>query len=100
MRFINSFSLPFYGYNLHYNCIIFKHSFNNIDGEKRKKFHKKPSETLVVGDRLYTDIASGVNAGVDTVCVLCGEVTLADIDKAEGNQVPTFVFAHTREIVE
>ena len=68
--------------------------------ELMKKFHKQPSETLVVGDRLYTDIASGVNAGVDTVCVLCGEVTLADIEKAEGNQVPTFVFAHTCEIVE
>ena len=68
--------------------------------ELMKKFHKTPQETLVVGDRLYTDIALGVNAGVDTVCVLCGEVTLADIEKAEGNQVPTFVFAHTREIIE
>ena len=65
-----------------------------------KKFGVKPEETLVVGDRLYTDIASGVNAGVDTVCVLCGEVTLLDIEKAGGNQVPTFVFKDTCNILE
>ena len=68
--------------------------------ELMKKFNKTPQETLVVGDRLYTDIASGVNAGVDTVCVLCGEVTLADIQKATCNQVPSFVFENTREIIE
>lgn len=40
-----------------------------------EKFGCSRSETVVVGDRLYTDIASGVNAGVDTVCVLTGEAT-------------------------
>lgn len=34
-----------------------------------------PEEALMVGDRLYTDIACGVNAGVDTVLVLTGEAT-------------------------
>ena len=37
-----------------------------------------PAETLMVGDRLYTDIACGVNAGVDTALVLTGEATAAD----------------------
>lgn len=37
-----------------------------------------PSEALMIGDRLYTDIACGVNAGVDTVLVLTGEATEAD----------------------
>lgn len=27
-------------------------------------------DTVVVGDRLYTDIASGLNAGVTAICVL------------------------------
>ena len=36
------------------------------------------SEALMVGDRLYTDIACGVNAGVDTALVLTGEATAAD----------------------
>ena len=34
----------------------------------RNKFGYTREETLVIGDRLYTDIASGHNAGVDTVC--------------------------------
>ena len=47
-------------------------------------------ETLLVGDRLYTDIACGVNAGIDTAFVLSGEGTLADL---EASQVkPTYVF--------
>lgn len=32
-------------------------------------------ETMLVGDRIYTDIACGVNAGIDTVLVLSGETT-------------------------
>ena len=34
-----------------------------------------PEETLVVGDRLYTDIACGINAGVETCVVYTGEAT-------------------------
>ena len=40
-----------------------------------------PAQTVLLGDRLYTDIACGVNAGVDTVFVLSGEGTQADIEK-------------------
>ena len=65
-----------------------------------QKFNVAPQDTVVIGDRLYTDIASGNNAGVDTVCVLCGEVTLPEVEKAEGAEKPTFVFEHTRQIVE
>lgn len=36
-------------------------------------------ETLVIGDRLYTDIACGINAGVDTCVVLTGEASLEDL---------------------
>lgn len=47
-------------------------------------------EALLVGDRLYTDIACGVNAGIDTVFVLSGEGTLAGL---KGSDVkPTWVF--------
>ena len=34
-----------------------------------------------MGDRLYTDIACGAAAGIDTVFVLSGEGTEADIEK-------------------
>ena len=43
----------------------------------------KPEETVVVGDRLYTDIACGVNAGVSTVFVLSGEGTMEDVENGE-----------------
>lgn len=36
-------------------------------------------ETLVVGDRLYTDIACGINGGVDTCVVFTGEATPEDM---------------------
>ena len=68
--------------------------------ELMKKFSCEKSETVVVGDRLYTDIASGNNAGVDTVCVLCGEVKLSDVEKAAKKDLPTFVFEHTSTILD
>ena len=36
-----------------------------------------------MGDRLYTDIACGKNAGIDTLLVLSGESTVEDIEKSE-----------------
>lgn len=36
-------------------------------------------ETLVVGDRLYTDIACGINAGVDTCVFFTGEAQKEDL---------------------
>lgn len=40
-------------------------------------------ETLVIGDRLYTDIACGINAGVETCVVLTGEATAAQLETTE-----------------
>lgn len=48
-----------------------------------------PAETVVIGDRLYTDIASAVAAGVTAVCVLSGEASLEDIEAS--NIKPDFV---------
>ena len=49
-----------------------------------------PGQAVMVGDRLYTDVASGVNAGIDTAFVLSGEGTLADLDSSDVK--PTWVF--------
>ena len=49
-----------------------------------------PAETLVVGDRLYTDVACGVNAGVDTAFILSGEGTLEDLERSDVK--PTYIF--------
>lgn len=49
-----------------------------------------PEKTLMIGDRLYTDIAAGANAGIDTAFVLSGEGTLADLKISDVK--PTWVF--------
>ena len=53
-------------------------------------------QAVMVGDRLYTDIACGVNAGIDTVFVLSGEGVMEDIEKY--NVHPTWVMDHVRDI--
>ncbi len=55
-------------------------------------------ETLVVGDRLYTDIACGLNAGVDTAVVFTGEARPEDC--LETKYPPTYQFASVRELYE
>ena len=53
-----------------------------------KKFGASKEDILVIGDRLYTDIASGNNAGVDTMCVLSGEVTAEEVVETIRSQMP------------
>lgn len=57
-----------------------------------------PEETVLMGDRLYTDIACGVNAGISTIFVLSGEGTLEDLEKSEVK--PEFVYENIRKIYE
>ena len=54
------------------------------------------AETLLIGDRLYTDIACGNRAGVDTAFVLSGDGTLADLAKGQGK--PTYIFENIAEV--
>lgn len=61
-----------------------------------EKFGCSPTETVVVGDRVYTDIASGFRAGVDTIGVLSGEATLEDYQNTD--TPPTWLFQNVREI--
>ncbi len=49
-----------------------------------------PEETLVVGDRLYTDIACGINANVDTCVLYTGEAEPEDVEASEYK--PTYQF--------
>ena len=62
----------------------------------QEKYGVGPEETVVIGDRLYTDIATGLNAGVTSICVLTGEATIEDIKT--GSIKPTFTFRDVREI--
>lgn len=42
-----------------------------------------PKDAVIFGDRLYTDIRMGIEAGVTTCCVLSGETTLDMIKESE-----------------
>ncbi len=53
-------------------------------------------EAVLIGDRLYTDIACGVNAGISTIFVLSGEGTMEDVEKSE--QKPTYIYKNIQEI--
>ncbi len=55
-------------------------------------------DAVMVGDRLYTDIASGNNAGIDTVFVLSGEGTLDDLKTSSVK--PTYIMKNIRELYE
>lgn len=53
-------------------------------------------KTALIGDRLYTDIACGVNAGVNSVFVLSGEGTMEDVAKSDVK--PDFIYKNIKEI--
>lgn len=54
-------------------------------------------ETLVVGDRLYTDIACGINGGVDTCVVFTGE---AKPEQMSDTPYPaTYCFSNIKELL-
>lgn len=55
-------------------------------------------ETALFGDRLYTDIACGVNAGICSVFVLSGEGTMEDLEQSEVK--PDIVSRNIKEIYE
>ena len=46
---------------------------------------------VMVGDRLYTDVAMAVDAGVDAALVLTGESTQAMVDALPAERRPTYV---------
>ncbi len=58
----------------------------------------EPCETVLIGDRLYTDIACGVNAGISTIFVLSGEGTMADVKASD--KKPEFIYENIRKICD
>ena len=63
-----------------------------------ERFACAPKDACLIGDRVYTDIACGRNAGIDTVFVLSGEGIEADREKY-GVQ-PTWMLPNIRAVLE
>ena len=57
-----------------------------------------PRKAVIIGDRLYTDVACGVNAGIDSIFVLSGEGVMGDIVKYRVN--PTWVYDNIAQIYQ
>jgi HAD superfamily hydrolase (TIGR01457 family) len=56
-----------------------------------------PEQAVMIGDRIYTDIACGVNAGIDTVLVFSGETTHEDWQQSDVR--PTYTAESIAEIL-
>lgn len=62
----------------------------------------KKEETVMFGDRLYTDIATGKRHGITSVLVLTGETHAQDVQKADADEQPDVMLeslASAREIM-
>ncbi len=53
--------------------------------------------TAVVGDRLYTDVAAGVNNGYTGILVLSGEAGMRDVEASK--VVPHLIFSSVKEMI-
>jgi len=56
------------------------------------------SDFAMMGDRLYTDIQTAINAGITSILVLSGETKREDLLKAE--QIPDYVFDSVKKLLD
>ena len=54
-------------------------------------------KTAMVGDRLYTDVAAGVNNGYTGILVLSGEAGMEDVEKSD--VIPHLIFTSVKEMI-
>lgn len=59
----------------------------------------KPESTVMVGDRLETDIRMAVNAGMKSALVLTGDSQLADVEKTAPQFRPTFIIRGVEDLL-
>ena len=91
-------------------------SFANMIEEavhRRPRFLGKPDRTMIdiiakaegvpyeniamVGDRIYTDVKTGINAGVTSILVLSGETTMEDYKKSDVK--PDYILDSVKDIL-
>ena len=72
------------------NPLIMRHAL--------KKLGTHRSETIIIGDRMDTDIISGIESEFDTILVMSGVTAISDIGKFPYR--PTYVMKGVGEIAE
>ena len=63
-----------------------------------EKFGVPHDQIMMVGDRLYTDIAVGAHAGISTALVLSGETSLDDLKNSDVQ--PDYIFKNLGELAD
>jgi ribonucleotide monophosphatase NagD (HAD superfamily) len=63
-----------------------------------EKVGVNPENTAVIGDRIYTDVKSGLSAGAVAVLVMSGETTKEILDNSPDK--PDFVLQSAKELGE
>lgn len=63
-----------------------------------ERFGFDREQTMIVGDRLYTDIACGINAGIDACFVLSGEGTMEDLKTSQVQ--PTMIYENIQALLD
>jgi len=66
--------------------------------EALRRFQVKPEDAIMIGDRLYTDVQCGINAGIDTALVLSGESTLETLQQSKIR--PTYVWNTVNDLLK
>jgi NagD protein len=66
--------------------------------QARKMMDCRSEETVIIGDRMDTDIVAGIESGIDAVLVLSGVTT--DETMAKFPYKPTYVFAGVGDIIK
>ena len=57
-----------------------------------------PDQCIIVGDRLYTDIAMGHASGMDSALVFTGETSPEMLQAADFAVHPTYVLNNVRDV--
>jgi len=63
----------------------------------RKRMDCSSEETVIIGDRMDTDIVAGIESGIDTVLVLSGVTTRKSMSKFP--YLPTYIFNGVGDII-
>ena len=77
--------------------VILGKPYEGIVNEALERTGFRKEEMAMVGDGLYTDVATGVNHGLTGILVLSGEATLRDLEHSE--VTPDLVFGRLSDMI-
>ena len=63
-----------------------------------EKYGISPTQTAVIGDRIYTDVKSGINAGAVSILVMSGETDEEILNKSADK--PDLVLQNAGEMIK